>query len=244
VVIIVAIPVYFKKVSNPWNAARLGEIPAPFGYSRVDAEAGSCAEYLRGLPLKRRGTPVMLYSGEEARFQCLSSGVVDIPLLSNNEQCADVTMRLRAEYLWNSGQYGKITFTDVSGVRRPYKGGDSRKAFENYLKTVYCYCNTSSVYKETKPRDLADIQPGDVLVYPSRRSGTYGHAVLVADVARSRSGKVAVLCVEGNTPARDVHVVRNSNPFRNPWFVLDADDDEIHVSFFRFKKQELRHYQP
>ena len=69
-----------------------------------------------------------------------------------------------------------------------------------------------------------------------------GHAILVADVARSKSGKVAIMCVEGNTPAREMHIVRNPNPLRNPWFFLDEDDETIWISVFHFKKDELRHY--
>lgn len=60
---------YISKTSNPWNARTIGEIPAPFGYHRVDAPAGSYAEYLRNLPLKEKGSKIMLYTGGEANFQ-------------------------------------------------------------------------------------------------------------------------------------------------------------------------------
>ena len=165
-----------------------------------------------------------------------------MPVLSRDEQCADVTMRLRAEYLWQNGQYNEICFTSVNGKKQPYSGGSSRKAFEKYLRTVYGSCNTTSVFRETQERPLKDIQPGDVLVYPSRHKGVYGHAVLVADVARNKSGKMAVLCIEGNTPAREAHVIRNLNPFHNPWFVLSEKADSYYISVFRFNKNELRHY--
>ena len=71
-----------------------------------------------------------------------------------------------------------------------------------------------------------------------------GHAVLVADVINNKSGKTAVLCIEGNTPAREAHVVRNHNPFRNPWFILDEKDNLYRVSVFKFHKDELRTYSP
>ena len=98
---------YICKTSNPWNAHTIGEIPAPFGYHRVEAPAGSYAEYLRNLPLKEKGAKIMLYTGGQANFQFLGTGVIDRPLLSNYEQCADVTMRLRAEYLWKKGRYSQ-----------------------------------------------------------------------------------------------------------------------------------------
>ena len=228
-------------ISNPWNAKRVGDIPCPVGYSRISAE-NAYTIFLRDLPLKRRGSFVHLYTGGIARLQFLSTGVIDMPVLSNDEQCADVTMRIRAEYLWKNGRYNEICFTSVGGKRQPYSGGGSRKAFEKYMRTVYGTCNTASVFRETKERALKDIQPGDVLVYPSRHKGYYGHAVLVADVARSKSGKIAVLCIEGNTPAREAHVIKNMNPFRNPWFIFNEKGDSYCVSVFRFNKNELRHY--
>ncbi|MBR3573068.1 MAG: hypothetical protein IKN99_07435, partial [Bacteroidales bacterium] len=83
----------------------------------------------------------------------------------------------------------------------------------------------------------------DVLVYPARDSHQYGHAIMVVDVAKNRAGKVAILCVEGNTPARDMHILRNStHPFQNPWFILDGDERNIRISVFHFGTEELRHY--
>lgn len=228
-------------ISNPWNAKKVGDIPCPVGYERI-AKNDSYALFLRDLPLKKRGSMVHLFTGGMARLQWLSAGVIDMPVLSNDEQCADVTMRIRAEYLWKNGRYNEICFTSVGGKKQPYSGASSRKAFEKYMRTVYGTCNTASVFRETKERALKDIQPGDVLVYPSRHKGYYGHAVLVADVARSKSGKIAVLCIEGNTPAREAHVIRNLNPFQNPWFVLNEKSDSYYISVFRFNKKELRYY--
>ena len=233
---------YQSRTSNPWNADKLGDIPTPLGYTRVEAPAGSYTDYLRNLPLKGRGAKVQLYTGGDARLQWLSTGVIDQPMLSNSEQCADVTMRLRAEYLWSRGRYGEIVFTNVNGQKMRYQGGGSRKAFERYMRNVYGVCGTFSLHRETRPRLVKDIQPGDVFVYPARPGHKYGHAVLVADVARSSSGKVAVMCVEGNTPARETHIIRNFNPLRNPWFILDEDDDSFLINCFHFGKDELRHY--
>ena len=90
----------FYNKSNPWNAKIIGDIPAPVGFSRVEAISGSYTEYLRCLPLKEKGAKIELFTGGDADYQCLGTAVIDNPLLSNDEQCADVTMRLRAEYLW------------------------------------------------------------------------------------------------------------------------------------------------
>ena len=131
--------------SNPWNATQLGDIPTPCGFKRADADDYS--SFLRKLPIKKRGSKVHLYTGGVAHLQCLSLGVIDLPLLSNSEQCADVTMRVRAEYLWRSGQGARIVFSDVNGKQYPFKGGRDRKAIEQYLKATYERSNTASVYQ-------------------------------------------------------------------------------------------------
>jgi hypothetical protein len=188
----------------------------------------------------------MLYTGGRARFQSLIYAVVDIPLLSNAEQCADVCIRLRAEYLYCSRQYGNIHFKDVNGNTMRYSGGASRKSFENYLRRVYSVASTYSLSREMKTRRLSDIQPGDVFVYAAvdrPRYHKYGHAIMVVDVAENKKGKKAFLLAEGNTPARNIHIMRIfENPFRSPWFFLDDDADLLLLSVFPYKSKELRHF--
>lgn len=229
--------------SNAANALCVGDVPEPFGYQRIEPQDKGYAAYLRSLPLKTKGSKVQLYTGGDANYQWLSAAVVDMKLLSNDEQCADVTMRIRAEYLYKTGRYKDICFTDVNGKKMQYQGGRDRNAFESYLKRVFGMCNTASLFRETTPRPVREVQPGDVLVYPAREGHQYGHAVLVVDVARSKSGKVAVLCVEGNTPAREMHLLRNvAHPRRNPWFILNDDGRTVRISVFSFAPEELRHY--
>lgn len=235
-----------SKVSNPNNYATIGEIPTPWGYERVMGDDAAYSEFLRSLPLKSRGTDVMLFTGGKARFQSLNYAVVDMPMLSNAEQCADVCIRLRAEYLFHRGQYNNIHFKDVNGKTMRYTGGSSRKAFNNYLKRVYGLASTYSLSREMPRRPLSDIQPGDVFVYAAvDRPGNqkYGHAVMVVDVAVNKNGKKAFLLAEGNTPARNIHVMRNfENPFRSPWFFLDEDADMLLLAVFLYKSNELRHF--
>lgn len=154
-------------------------------------------------------------STKPSNYQWLSAAVVDMPLLSNDEQCADVCMRMRAEYLYKTKQYNKIRFTALNGEPISYTGGADRKAFERFMRNVFGRCNTTSMRKSLKTRELKDMQIGDVFVYPHRKvagKNRYGHAVMVADMAvNKRTGKKAFLLIEGNTPARDIHVVRNLN---------------------------------
>ena len=175
---------WYSQTSNPWNAKSIGDISAPLGYTRVEAPKGSYTEWLRELPLKKKGSKVKLYTGGNARFQWLSAAVIDMPMLSNAEQCADITMRIRSEYLFSQGRYSEIRFTDVNGKRLQYQGGGSRKALVSFLRKAYGCCSTFSVSRETEPRKMSEVQPGDVLVYPACKFEGMGHALIVIDVAR------------------------------------------------------------
>ena len=237
-----------SKTSNPNNYKTIGDITTPWGYERIKGNDAAYSEFLRSLPLKGRGADVMLYTGGRSRFQSLNYAVVDIPLLSNAEQCADVCMRLRAEYLFQTGQYGRICFKNVNGKTLAYGGSSSRKSFERYLRNLYGVASTFSLSREMKTRRLADMQPGDVFVYAAvdrPRNHKYGHAVMVVDVAENKDGKKAFLLAEGNTPARDIHIMRNfENPFRSPWFFLDDDADLLLLSVFPYKSNELKYFYP
>ena len=232
-----------SKTSNPNNYKTIGEIPTPWGYERVEGLDRAYSEFLRSLPLKGKGSEVMLYTGGKSRFQSLNYAVIDLPLLSNAEQCADVCMRLRAEYLFENGQYGNIHFRDVNGKTMRYSGGSSRKAFNSYLRRVYGMASTYSLSRGLQQRALGDMQPGDVFVYPARYGQKYGHAIIVVDVAINKSGEKAFLLAEGNTPAREIHIMRNfENPFRSPWFVLDSDASNLLLSVFHYKATDLKHF--
>ena len=237
-VVVAGVVWWYSRTSNPWNAKCIGDISAPWGYTRVE---GRYAEFMRSLPLKKKGSKVQYYTGGDARYQWLSAGVIDLPMLSNAEQCADMAMRLRAEYLFSQGRYSDIHFLDVNGSRLQYHGGGSRKALEKFLRKAYGCCSTFSVSRETEPRKISEVQSGDVLVYTARKLEGMGHALIVVDVAR-KGKKVAIMCAEGNTPTRELHIVRNLNPLSNPWFFFDGDESTLWISVFHFNKDELRHY--
>lgn len=240
-----------SQTTNPNNYATVGDIPTPSGYERLDPIDNSFATYLRSLPLKEAGSKVQLYTGGESRLQSLAYAVVDMPLLSNDEQCADVCMRLRAEYLFDSGRYKDIHFRSVSGKEMRYSGKKSRKAFERYMRNVYGAANTYSLKQELPKRYFPHIQPGDVFVYAAgdhdlerKTHSKYGHAIMVVDVAVDEKGNKAIMLAEGNTPARDIHILRNwTNPFASPWFYIDTEDEELFFDCFYYKADELRYFQ-
>ena len=235
---------YMERSSNPWNAPTVGDVPAPAGFFRTAAEAGSFLEYSRKLPLKEKDAKVLYHRGGEAKMQVLSAAVVDLPTLSNAEQCADVCMHLRAEWLWKRGAYGQIRFTNCSGREMRYAGGASKEAFEAYLRSVYQECNTRSMFNETEVRDVKDVEAGDVFTAYAGQlwwtTGGLGHAVIIVDVAKDKKGRTAVLLAEGNTPARSIHILRNPNPLRNPWYVLGNGSRGFLYGMYR--AENLRHW--
>ena len=237
---------YGIEKSNPNNYATIGDIPAPDGYVRIDGDDAKYSEFLRSLPLKPKGAVVKYYWGGIADLQDLNYAVVDIPLLSNAEQCADVCMRLRAEYLYRIGNIENINFLDVNGNILSYNGESSRKTFEKYLRDVFRVANTYSLSRQMDARDLEDIQPGDVFVYPAPDSRSYGHAVMVADVAQDKkTGMKAVLLLEGFIPARSIHIIRNlQDQDLSPWFILDKESDIQTFSLFQFYTKDLKCFPP
>lgn len=233
---------YIYLPSNPHNYQKVENIPVPDGYARITGTDTGFSRYLRNLPLKPKGSKLKLYTGGDANLQMLAYAVVDLPLLSNAEQCADVCMRLRAEYLYQAVKTSKIHFMDVNGKTMRFGGGD-RKAFQKYLRNVYGMASTFSLSRELKQRALKEIQPGDVFVYPAR-VGPYGHAVMVVDVAENpETGDRMFLLAEGNTPARSIHVMRNWNsPTNSPWFHVNPDDDAFFLGPFHYQKEELKQW--
>ena len=229
-------------ISNPAGRKTIGEIRTPIGYERVAVEPGSYGAFLRNIPLQGRGAHIHYYDGSLAYWQFLGYAILDLPVLGSGEQCADMAMRLRTEYLWSQGRYGEIQFRSVKGKDMQYKGGNDRKAMERYLRYVYGEANTSSLRNQLQQKPVSAIAPGDVLVYVGG-NGYYGHAVTVADVAVNRkTGAVAVLLAEGSMPAQSAHIASNIlRPFYSPWIKLDTESNVLLSSgFLHFRESDLR----
>jgi hypothetical protein len=214
----------------------IGAIPVPPGYTRVPAVAGSFAEWLRAVPLKKDKT-VYLYNGSIKPNQSAQFAVLDISVGNKDlQQCADAVMRLRAEYLYIQKRYTDIAFMDYSGKWYKWTGGANRPGFDNYLQTVFGWCGSASLEKQLKATsDFNKIKAGDVLV----KGGFPGHAMTVVDVAENKNGNKVYMLVQGYQPAQDMHVVVNPlNDTISPWYEVN-DVDEIITPEWRFKKQNL-----
>ena len=194
-------------------------IAPPPGFTRVPVAPDSWGAWLRGLPLKPPGSPVLTFSGVPKWRQDVHVAVVDIDVGNRDlQQCADAIMRLRGEWLFAADRKRDIRFNDSDGKRLSFSARrDSGYAsFRKYMDYVFAYAGTYSLEHELKPVPLTDIQIGDVFI----KGGFPGHAVLVADMVENpQSGEKRFLLLQSYMPAQDIHVLKNpAATDGSPWY--------------------------
>jgi len=214
----------------------------PAGYRRVEVAPGSFGAFLRGLPLRPRGAPVLAHDGREllAADDPRITAVVELdPGTRDLQQCADTAIRLHAEWLWSRDRPSEIGYHFTSGdlsTWARYAAGDRPKvdgravawsrsaqpssghaAFRAYLDQVFTFAGTVSLAREAATIDRADLRVGDVLVLP----GGPGHTILILDVAKDDRGRRKALLGQGFMPAQDAHVLASSR--NEAWFDLEGD---------------------
>lgn len=252
-----------NKLLNPKGTIVSTRFSTPAGYSRLQAEAGSFAEYLQSLPLKENGTLVHYYNGVEKPNKVAAAVLSTDVGVKDLQQCADAVMRLRAEYLLKTKQYSALHFNFTNGFKADYskwrsgyrirvKGNDvswyktnqesaSYQSFREYMDMVFNYAGTASLSKELTSIPLSQMQIGDVLI----RGGSPGHAVIVLDMATdSKTGKKLFMMAQSYMPAQDIHIlVNNHKPSMSPWYELDENAKEILTPEWSFTSAELKRFQ-
>ena len=229
-------------VSNPANRKTIGEIRTPIGFERISVEPDSFGAFLREFPLQKRGSHMEYYNGRMAYGQYFGYAVLDLPMISNAEQCADAVMRMRSEYLFSKERFSDIHFQTFQDGTMRYKGSRDKNNLHDFLKRVYRSSNTSTLRKELKQKSWKDLSPGDVLVYQADARHSVGHAVLIVDVAMNpKTGKKAIMIAQSSMPALTMHIVRDFlHPLNSPWVIIDDSDDNIFISGIQFDKNDLR----
>jgi len=238
-------------------------IPVPDGYLRVAVAPGSFGEWLRHLPLKPADSGVVLHDGRPVTDHGTVAAVVDIDVgRSDLQQCADAVMRLRAEYLFSRRLTGLIGFELYSGERyrfEAYAGGmmlvpsgeriawrsgppqdRSHASLRRWLDIVFGFASTRSLAHELRPvGSLANAAIGDVFIQP----GSPGHAAIIVDLAVDPTdGRKLALLAQSSTPARDVHVLRNTlEPSLGAWFEL-VEGRPLAIPGRVFMPSELRRF--
>jgi hypothetical protein len=246
---------------NPEGRTIEDRILVPEGFERTSVEPGSFAEYLRNLPLKPHGSRVLYYDGR-VKERDVHQAVVDMDIGDRDlQQCADAVIRLRAEYLYGTGQYEKIHFNFTNGFNARYikwmQGSrisvngnnvswvdgagysDDYESFREYLDMVFAYAGTLSLSKELKRLDACDIGIGDVFI----RGGSPGHCAIVVDMARCvETGKKIFLLAQSYMPAQDIHILKNTmDAGIGPWFRADFGD-ELVTPEWTFKGDQLMRF--
>jgi hypothetical protein len=215
----------------------VADIPLPPGYRRIETSPQSFGSWLRNISLNGDNT-VYLYNGTKKHNQDAHYAVLKIPVGKKDlQQCADAVMRLRAEYLANSGRRSEICFIDNAGKRYQCHAEPGSAEFERFLEKVYSYCGTSSLSRQLKPvTDFNRILPGDVLI----KGGFPGHAVIVMDVAEDKSGQKIYMIAQSYMPAQSIHILKN--PGRkdiSPWYVVDLNSSLITTPEWSFTQRQL-----
>ncbi len=233
----------------------------PEGFSRVEVQASSFANYLRQLPIKPAGAKALYYNGSE-KTNDVYDAVIDLPIGKRDlHQCADAIMRLRAEYLWNEKKYDQIHFNFTNGFRVDYSkwmkgkrvgfsgnqtfwkdGGRpsvSYASFWSYMELIFSYAGTLSLSKEMKSKDIKNMKIGDVFI----EGGSPGHAVIVVDMAmHDETGEQLFLLAQSYMPAQETHVLKNpSNKTISPWYSLDGST-QIYTPEWTFNATDLREF--
>lgn len=222
---------------NPTGSSLEERINPPAGFSRTASSSDELTGFIRSLPLKKGGSPVLLYDGSTKSYQDGHVAVFDIDTGSRDlQQCADSVMRIYAEYFWSIGKYNKIAFHLTNGFLMEYSKwrdgnrlvvdgnktswskkaayDDSYEAFRKYLDMVYSYAGTISLSKECSPVSIDEILPGDMFIY----GGSPGHCVLIVDVATANDGSKCFLLAQGYMPAQDFHILKNPLHPEDPWY--------------------------
>jgi len=234
----------------------------PAGFQRAAAAPGSFAAWLRGLPLKPAGAPILLYTGAPKFRQDVHAAVIDIDVGTRDlQQCADAAMRLRAEWLYAMQRPGEIAFNDTGSGQpisfsrwaageRPRMSGRalvwSRAAtpdagyasFRRYLDTVFTRAGTHSLERQLAAAPINDIAAGDLFI----KGGFPGHAVLVADAVKSAAGATRFLLLQSFMPAQQIHVLKNLHDAdASPWYRLDFGD-RLATPEWVFARDSLRRW--
>lgn len=218
---------------------KVEDIPPPIGYYRVLVDSNSFGSFLRSLPLKAPGSPVMLYDGNKKWNQEAHFAVVDLPIGKRDlHQCADAVMRIRADYLRKTGQPESIHFNFTNGFNCDYRQwmqgkrirvsgndvswyntnattGDSDASYWKYLEMVWSYAGTLSLEKELVKRPVQKVKIGDVWI----KGGSPGHAIMVVDLAMDKVGRLRFLLAQSYMPAQEMHILVNPNDENlSPWY--------------------------
>ncbi len=237
-------------------------IVTPPGYEWVNEEKNSFGEFLQNISLKPHGTKILDYEGGLISNQSEHVAVLNFDIGKKDlQQCADVVIRMRAEYLYSQGRFDDIGFHFTSGHMfkwNDFKNGyrakvsdgnrvvfnlterrdDSYTNFQKYLDVIYMYAGTISLNEETVVvRSDNKIEVGNILI----TAGSPGHVIIICGRAKDKSGNMIYLLAQGYTPAQSMHIITNPyNGTLNPWYKISVSDKITVTARYTFLKTNIR----
>ena len=249
-----------ERIINEEGMTLESRILTPSGYQRTEVEEGSLGDFLHQYPMKAYGSKVHLFDGSEKYNQSAHISVFDLPIENYDlQQCADSVIRMYAEYFWNTKQYDRIAFHYTSGFLAEYlkwrEGNrikvdgntvkwvksagydDSYECFVEYLKNVFSYAGTLSMYcEEAVEIPLGEAKAGDVFLY----GGSPGHVVMIVDVCENEDGEKAFLLAQGYMPAQEFHLLVNENHLEDPWYYESEISYPFSTPEYTFQERSLK----
>jgi hypothetical protein len=212
--------------------------------------------FLQHLPLATG--PILNYRGEPIADQSKHVAIITYDVGSKDlQQCADVLMRLRAEYLFKQKRFKEIGFHFVSGdyyswdkynagLRPVIKGnsvqfkkvrpsGETHASLRSYLDIVYNYANTVSLAKELKPATTFAV--ATIIIQP----GFPGHTCIIIDERKNDKGETLYKLAEGFMPAQSMYVLSSPGNKNDPWYRLNKGT--IRTSSYTFDDYVLRKFE-
>ncbi|HEX9750127.1 MAG TPA: DUF4846 domain-containing protein [candidate division Zixibacteria bacterium] len=217
---------------------------APEGFGRVAVSDHSFQQRLRSLRLLPDTSPALDWQGNVVFSPAEIGGALEWTLLGSMEQCADIAIRLVADYQmaqgddisvrslsgdvigWNDWLHGRYELNaDASSLS--YRAASERPAtadeYASYLRFVMTYANTASLARDWPTVPDSDLQIGDVLIQPYCSGVGMGHLSVIVDACEDRDGDRRYIFIDGYTPAR-VPIVRQrtSDTAISVWMTAEA----------------------
>lgn len=210
----------------------------PDNYKRIATKPNSFANYLQNFELKQHNAKVHLYNGQLKNRQDVHAAILDIDVGKRDlQQCADATMRLRAEFLYQQKRYNDIHFKFTNGFNVAYskwrngyrikvngnkvkwyktnKNSTSYASFKQYMQLIFIYAGTLSLDKEMEKVSITNMQIGDVFI----QGGSPGHAIIVVDMAKNIANETLFMLAQSYMPAQEIHILKNKNNSSiSPWY--------------------------
>lgn len=231
----------------------------PEDFRRTKADKDSLSVFLRKYPLKKDGSPVLLYNGKKKGNQSVHAAVFKLPIEAENlQQCADSIMRVYGEYYYHMGAYEKIQFPMGDGFVADFgkwsqgygigvdgdhlfwtkndKNDNSYASFQKFMRIVFAYSGTLNMNENSKKIPLSDIAVGDIFI----KGGSPGHVVMVVDICENTKGEKAFLLGQGYMPAQEFHVLKNPLHPEDPWYYQSEISYPLDTGEYTFSKKSLK----